>query len=101
MSDELKYWVRCIVIYIITVVVFLCGVQFGLKSPVLFVVCMWGLEILQIVNLIKGIRKYRSVKWNVVSAVAFVIVSLGYIIFCGWYFTVMSFVVKFGIVTTR
>lgn len=99
MSDELKYWVRCIGIYVITVLVFMYMIQFGVKLPAVLVGCLWAFEISQVVNLIKGIRKYISAKWNVVSFVLFVVVSLGYIIFCGWYFTVMAFVVVFGILS--
>lgn len=97
MDDGSKYLLRCVGLYIITVVVFLSGVEFGTPLPVMFVMCMWLFEILQIVNLVKGIRNYRSGKWNVVSLVLFIIVSLVYIVFCGWYFTVMSVVFAFGL----
>lgn len=97
MGDALKYWLKCILIYIVTVIVFLCGVEFGVGLPVLFVMCMWLFEILQIVNLVNGVRKYLSAKWNVVRFVGFVVVSLVYILFCGWYFSIMSFVVAFGL----
>lgn len=97
MNNGLKYLLRCVGLYIITFVVF-CGgfsffVEFWATPAVLFIMCMWVFEILQIVNCVKGVGNCSSEKWNIFIEVLFVILSLCYILFCGLFVSLMSLAV--------